>query len=386
MRRFSRAAKQVFSETTATLNTVRSKGALAKQDTGKSIASQFAEIIALRLGPGKLEASEYYQYRLYDDNRFSWRDKKQFFGRIMENALVPVLHEGSWLGLANDKIAMYAFFAGLGLPIPETFAAYHPLRELGRIPVLRSPEALAQFVRTRLPFPCIAKPIFGMWGRDVYAIRNYDKDSDRLVLQNGNEVEIPTFMGSFRFKRSHGVLFQELLRPHDAIVELCGSRICSVRMVTLIDGRGPRLLSTLWKVAVGRSIADNYWEPGNLVAAVDPRTGRVGQTITGLGRDIRHVDMHPDTGRKLPGAVLPDWADAVALCLHATASLPGIPMQAWDVALTDRGPVLLEVNVNGGMRLPQLVMNAGLYQGQFQEFLREYDYPRKWSFAGLLAD
>src|SRR5688572_15843547 len=93
MRRFSRAARQVFSETTATLNTVRSKGALAKQDTGKSIASQFAEIIALRLGPGKLEAAEYYQYRLYDDNRFSWRDKKQFFGRIMENALVPVLHE-----------------------------------------------------------------------------------------------------------------------------------------------------------------------------------------------------------------------------------------------------------------------------------------------------
>jgi hypothetical protein len=237
-----------------------------------------------------------------------------------------------------------------------------------------------------MPTPCIVKPIFGMWGRDIHAIREYDRHNDRVVLANGTELEVQALLKRFHFNFSHGLLFQELLKPHPAIAEVCGARICSVRIVTLVDARGPRLLSTLWKVATGSSMADNYWEPGNLVAPVDPESGEVGQAITGLGRDIRCIDRHPDTGRRLRGVILPDWAEAVAVCLRATASLPGIPMQAWDVALTDRGPVLLEVNVNGGMRLPQLVIDTGLYRGHFKQFLKQYGYPRKWSLAGFLAN
>jgi hypothetical protein len=38
------------------------------------------------------------------------------------------------------------------------------------------------------------------------------------------------------------------------------------------------------------------------------------------------------------------------------------------------------------MRLPQLVAERGLYQGEFKEFLKKYGYPSKWSLAGLFAD
>ena len=50
-------------------------------------------------------------------------------------------------------------------------------------------------------------------------------------------------------------------------------------------------------------------------------------------------------------------------------------MQAWDVALTDKGPSLLEINFNGGMRLPQLVAGRGLYHGYFQQLLKWHRYP-----------
>jgi hypothetical protein len=122
-------------------------------------------------------------------------------------------------------------------------------------------------------------------------------------------------------------------------------------------------------------MADNYWEPGNLIAPIDPESGIVGRTFTGLGLTIRHVDAHPDTGRLLPGFELPDWRRAVELCLNATSAIPKLPMQAWDVALTSRGPVLLEVNVNGGMRLPQLSAEAGLLRGEFAAFLSGFGFP-----------
>ena len=106
-------------ESRVILTSLRSKGQLAKQDSGKSLAAQLVEILALRCGPGKLDADEYYQYRLYDDTRFTWRGKKAFFGKLMEQRLVPVLEATRWPGLVNDKLAMYAFFDGTGLPTPR---------------------------------------------------------------------------------------------------------------------------------------------------------------------------------------------------------------------------------------------------------------------------
>jgi hypothetical protein len=44
-------------------------------------------------------------------------------------------------------------------------------------------------------------------------------------------------------------------------------------------------------------------------------------------------------------------------------------MQAWDVAPTDRGPVLIEVNIGGDFNLPQLAQAKGLMDERFRRFL-----------------
>jgi glutathione synthase/RimK-type ligase-like ATP-grasp enzyme len=360
----------------AIVDVLRKHAPAARRDTGKPILSQAREIIALARGVGRLDPDEYYQYRLYDDRRFTWEQKTQFLGRRLENELIPVLNETWWLGLANDKLISYAFLRGLGYPVPEPYAVFHGWREGGHVPALRTRAALADFIRT-INRPFVAKPVYGMWGRNISAVMSYEADRDAVRLTSGEEVDLAAFVERLdRIPDRGGILLQELLEPHPAIREQCGQRICSIRMVTIVDRRGPRLLATVWKVATGRAMADNYWEPGNLVGPIDPETGTVGRTFTGLGREIRDVERHPDTGRTLPGFTLPDWRAAVDLCLSATSAIPRLPMQAWDVALTSRGPVLLEVNVNGGMRLPQLCANAGLYRGEFVDFLARFGFPR----------
>ena len=366
-------------------DTLRQKAPLAKQETGKRIVAQIAEIIALRYGLGRLAPDEYYQYCLYDDRKYRWSEKKRFIGRAMENGLIPILNETEWLGLASDKLISYALFNGFGFPIPETYAIYHGFRGFGSVPVLQTSQALAQFIRAELACPFVAKPISGMWGKDVSAVECYHRATDQLILKSGEKIGVEPFIVSFANWTTSGVLMQELLKPHAMIEELCGERICSVRMVSLIDRLGARLISTLWKVATGSNMADNYWAPGNMVGPIDAKTGRVGRMFTGLGRDIKYLDQHPDTARKLTGVVLPDWQAAVDLCLKATATLPGIPMQAWDIALTSRGPVILEVNVNGGMRLPQLVKQSGLYTDEVREFLKGFGYPRKWFLSKIFG-
>jgi glutathione synthase/RimK-type ligase-like ATP-grasp enzyme len=369
----------------STIQYLSSNTRVAKRDTGKSLASQLFEIARLRLGAGKLAADEYFQYQLYDDRRYSWNDKREFFGRFMEDDLVRVFKTRKWVGLANDKILSYAVFEGLGFPTPRPFAVYHAFRTYGSRPVLRSPQELASFLRSDMPYPFLAKPVFGMWGRDVLAVESIDRETDTLHLASGRQMPVNGLAERYPNGLRDGVLFQELLRPHPDIRKLCGPRICSVRIVTVIHREAPRILATVWKIATGGSMADNYWEPGNMIAVIDPDTGCIGRPFTGLGREIRHIDDHPDTGERLTNVTLPDWRATVDLCLTATASLPGIKMQAWDIALTDKGPTFLEVNVNGGMRLPQLVAGRGLYHGYFRELLKRHRYPARLSVAWALA-
>jgi hypothetical protein len=361
------------------INTMREHASIARQESGKPLLSQAIEIVRLRQGAGKLDPDEYYQYGLYDDRRFTWEQKQQFFGRRMENGLIPILGEGWWLGLANDKVIAYAFLKGLGFPIPEPFAVYHPWRSAGDVPVLRTAAEAAAFVRQqRAPF--VTKPIFGMSGRDVSAVRAYDSTRDVVVLTDGTTSSVEEFVARVGSPRdAGGMLFQELLTPHRDVYERCGDRLCTARMITVVNREGPRLISALWKVATGGSMTDNYCRGANsnMVAPIDAETGVVGRTCTGVGREFRYVDEHPDTGQVLPGFQLPDWRTAVDICLSATAAIPRLPMQAWDVALTSRGPVLLEVNVNGGMTLPQLCVRSGIHQGAFAEFLANYGYPAR---------
>ena len=52
----------------------------------------------------------------------------------------------------------------------------------------------------------------------------------------------------------------------------------------------------------------------------------------------------------------------------------GIRTQSWDVALTDRGPVFLEVNFGGDLNLPQLANGKGVLDDTYAEHLRHCGY------------
>jgi hypothetical protein len=160
-----------------------------------------------------------------------------------------------------------------------------------------------------------------------------------------------------------------MLRPHPELAALCGPRLSTVRLIVLLEQGEPALFRALWKIPVGDNPADNFWRPGNLLAGLDAESGRVVRVIQGTGADQAELERHPDTEQPLIGVRLPDWAPLVALSLKAARAFPGLRMQAWDIALTERGPVLVEVNIGGDFNLPQLAHGRGLMDERFQAFV-----------------
>ena len=51
-----------------------------------------------------------------------------------------------------------------------------------------------------------------------------------------------------------------------------------------------------------------------------------------------------------------------------------IRTQSWDVALTDKGPVLLEVNFGGDLNLAQLAHGTGVLDDAYANHLRRCGY------------
>ena len=59
------------------------------------------------------------------------------------------------------------------------------------------------------------------------------------------------------------------------------------------------------------------------------------------------------------------------MCLEAASAYPGLRLQNWDIAIGEKGPVILEVNVEGSMDLHQLAGGRGILDGALAEAMTD---------------
>ena len=128
------------------------------------------------------------------------------------------------------------------------------------------------------------------------------------------------------------------------------------------------------KIATGTNAADNFWRPRNMLGAIELATGTITRMVRGTGIETAVNLLHPDTGAQIVGAPIPDWGPVLDLTAAAACVLPSIRTQSWDVALTDSGPVLLEVNFGGDLNLAQLAPGAGVLDDLYREHLGRCGY------------
>lgn len=169
--------------------------------------------------------------------------------------------------------------------------------------------------------------------------------------------------------RDRGYLFHERLAPAAEIARISGPALSTVRFLVLNADGKPQLLAATWRLPVGDSHADALWR-GNMMAALELRHGTVVRAIRGSGMDLEELERHPDSGRPVLGRTLPMWAEARDLALRAAGMVPALELTGWDVAPTDRGPVLIELEPDGGSpTVAQLASGRGLLDGPYGTWL-----------------
>jgi hypothetical protein len=342
-------------------------------DDGRRMSAILREIVTLRRAAGKLAPSEYFYYRLWDP-RLSLGDKRRFVGKQAQHRMHVACNDPHWYQTAADKILFHTIMAGAGLPVPDVVAVTQPGRALRGAASLDQPDEISAFLRNPTVYPLFAKPAAGKYSLNVISAESYDRATDSLVLLGGAHQPVP--MTAQAIAEGAGYVLQPRLRPAAEIETLFGPRLWSIRLLVFIRPGGPHIHRAVAKIATGTNPADNYWRAGNMLGAVEVSCGRIAGVVRGTGSTMRRDEAHPDTGRAVIGFEVPHWSRLYALAREAAAVFPGIRTQSWDIALTDQGPILLEVNFGGDLKLAQLAEGRGVLDDEYRAHLRQCGFER----------
>ena len=344
----------------------------ARAPESKSLLQQVNEVVRLRMGKYAIGISEYFDYGI-SHRSVTPAMRDEFIGWKQSGELDRQLNNVQSRVLANDKLINHVILLSAGLPCPAPLASYTASgRRVGSEQVLKTHEEVRQFL-TGDVFPFYVKPISAGYGRGVKGVTGYA--NGLLSLFDGTTVDFEKFMQPFDFSPYRGMLFQRALTAHPAIVELTGTHAIScVRFICFVTSQGPVIHTAFWKITSGNNMLDNFshGDYGNCLGAIDPASGKIVRAISKMGPG-GIIENHPTSGKRILGFELPDWDRAVELVKSAAGHFPGLGLQNWDVALCPDGPVLLELNTESELAVPQAISGTGLMDQRLRDILHQVD-------------
>jgi hypothetical protein len=337
---------------------------------GVSPLRQLREMLRVCSGPGKLQPSDYYGMCLYDPD-ISMREKLQYVGTkgswLINENLSPKALTGVQSFVAN-KVMYTSLIQQLGFRTTQTQAVVSNMRRFGNIPCLDSVEKIRAFFTKDAQFPLFGKPqsYSGSFGSALL-----DRiEGDDIVLGDERRVNLDAFCRELLREYGEGYLLQSAIKQHQALSDVVGRAIGTIRLVTIREEIMPRVFYALWKIPAPKAMSDNFWQDGSMIAPVTSDTGEVGQAWIGTGLDAQQIETHPVSGHAFKGLILPHWDEACSMAREAHALFPEFGVIGWDVAFTDEGPLLIECNDNPFHSLYQTAYRRGIKNDDFDPVLK----------------
>jgi hypothetical protein len=157
---------------------------------------------------------------------------------------------------------------------------------------------------------------------------------------NGKEELLSNVLGKY------SLLFEGLVEQTKQFAQLNESSVNTVRFMTTLypDGEA-RIITTFIKIGRVGKCVDNAGDGGNVDVCVDIETGEIKYAIQYDGwRKIKDIECHPDSGNQLNGIVIENWENIKADVIKFQQAFPYCKAAGWDIAITDEGPLVIEVN------------------------------------------
>lgn len=187
----------------------------------------------------------------------------------------------------------------------------------------------------------IRKPLNSWQGKGVTLLNKLDSEKEYNILVENK------------------VLLEEYIEQNSYMC-FGNKSINTIRIFTVLDKSGQvHLIKSVLRAGVGDSLVDNFCA-GGIVYSVDDETGIIDSR--GLDEFGNRYIYHPKTKICMLGFQIPFWKEVVNLVKEAALIVPEVRWIGWDVAISTKGPLLVEANHNPDQEFLEFFGNGFLYK------------------------
>lgn len=170
-----------------------------------------------------------------------------------------------------------------------------------------------------------------------------------------------------QFDKEHAYLINNSLLNEAYCSKISPNNISTIRAYFFRGDKNElKFLKIVQRFGTNQSGFVDNLSAGGLACAIDIESGEFSQAFAPMQTIIRH-DFHPDTQVKLTGFKVPDWPEKLKVLSEMLENLYFLDFGALDVAVTNNGLKLLEINSLPSRRLIQFDKPA-FHNEEFKRF------------------
>lgn len=267
--------------------------------------------------------TDYLNFKLYKRNH---AQRLEYFGAMREekfyNTVSPAAYKKRFT-IKPDFIREFADFTRREITVPGKDDFAHFCAFLDKHPAFMS------------------KPYDGSGGASV---------------EKKEAAQITDRQAFYDYAATNRIYLEQLVTQHPDMNVLCPASVNTIRFMTYNDKGTPILLWAGLRVGNGINPVDNFHAQG-MGVKIDPETGRL--VGVGINKDNEEFIAHPTTGVVFEGFQIPCFREAVDMVLEAALKSDKILMIGWDIAISDKGPLIIEANRWPGFDLVQVLDDRG---------------------------
>ncbi|MBR3281660.1 MAG: hypothetical protein IKI57_07515 [Clostridia bacterium] len=147
-------------------------------------------------------------------------------------------------------------------------------------------------------------------------------------------------------------LLEEPIRQHAIMNLLNPSSVNTCRIVSVMNSKKEvTLMASFIRIGNGSAVVDNF-NSGGMTAKVDIETGKIIEDA--VNKEGKMFSKHPLSGTPINGFEIPYFKEAKEMVIKAAKKSKNVRYVGWDVAITEKGPTLVEGNQYPGHDIYQV--------------------------------
>lgn len=257
----------------------------------------------------------YYDYQEFEFYNLNHRQRKTYLTRIKNNKIIKKY---------NNQLSFYKF--DNKKEFNKLFKDY-----IKRAYLVIDENKYDQFKDFTKKYKIlIVKPIVGEGGKGIQKIKINSKTNLKILFNN--------------LLDRKQILIEEYINQHHVINKLYPKAVNTLRIFTFYDDKKVHILNSVLKIGNG-GVTDNFCS-GGMYSFVDDN-GKVTKPAIDQNDNIYYI--HPITKKDILGFEIPLYQETCQLLKKAAKIVPEVKYIGWDVAITNKGPIIIEGNCFPGI-------------------------------------